>query len=284
MGELLLVLMVVIWGSTFFLIKEHLDFVDPVGMIFYRFAAAALLLAIGLKLKKIPLFASFKAGFITGFFLWGTYVPQNIGMLYTTASNSGFITALFVAFVPVILVFVLREPPPLMRVFAAMVSLLGLWFLLGGLHGVNKGDLITMGTPVSVAFYVVSVDHYLKKDVSPAVLCFQQLFTVAFLSLIWMLIFGSPFAVTNPSTWWVIAYFTVFATLATFLVSNTVQKISTPMKVALIYALEPVFAALFAWGSGQESFTVTQMLGGSLIVLATVVSEIPIPVRQRSKA
>ncbi|MBU1918624.1 DMT family transporter [bacterium] len=275
-GDIMLVLMTVVWGSTFYMIKIHLEFVDPVGMLFYRFGAAAILLWAWLFYKKKNIFHKPLRGLVVGIFLWLLYTPQNVGMLYTSATNSGFITGLFVAFVPPISILFFKEWPTKMRILAGFVALMGMWFLTGGVQGMNKGDVITLITPVACAFYILYVDRYVKDDSDPLVLCFQTLVTVCVLSLIWMLLFDASFAIGSTASYWVLAYFTIFATLMTFAVHLIVQQFSTPMKVAIIFALEPVFAALFAWMFIGEKLIGLQWLGGGLIVAAMILSEMPL--------
>lgn len=275
-ADLMLILMVVIWGSTFFMIKEHIRFVDPVGMLVYRFGAAAAVLAGFLLFKRRPLWRGLLPGFTAGFWLGLIYLSQNIGMVYTSASNSGFITALFVVFTPLFSIVCFRQRPAPLRLMAAGLSVAGLWFLTGGFSGMNRGDWITLIAPVAGAFYVLFCDRYLKRGLDPLVFCFHQFLAVAGLSLVWMVLFKAPFQITSPATYWVIAYLTVFATLITFLVYAYVQRIATPMKCALIFALEPVFAALFAGLFGGETFSMGQVFGGFLIVVALIVAEIPV--------
>lgn len=267
-------LMVVIWGSTFIVIKQSLEFVDPVVMLVYRFGlAAAVTLGIVLIQKKNP-FVKFKQGMIVGFLLWLIYISQNIGMQYTSASNSGFITALFVAFVPLVQILFFGQRPAAMRLLAALISLVGLWFLTGGFQNLNKGDAITLIGPVAFAFYMIINDRYLKTDADPLVIAFQQFFAVAALSLVFVLVTRRPWAMDLAKAGGAILYLALFGTVLTFTVYNYVQRISTPMKVALILVMEPVFAALFAHYFGGETFFGLQIFGGALIILAMLLSEI----------
>lgn len=276
LADLSLILMVVIWGSTFFMIKDHINNVDPVGMLVYRFfIAAAVTFLIVIAQKKNP-FKNFHQGLHVGIYLWLMYASQNLGMVETSASNSGFITALFVAFVPVFSITIYKRWPGTMRLFAALLSLVGLWFLTGGFSGLNRGDLITLIAPVAVAIYVLVSDDFLKNGTDPMVLSFQQFFVTGVLSLVYMLVLGKSFEVKTEATWGVILYLSLVATVITFIVYNYVQRISTPMKVTLIFALEPVFAAFFAYVFGGERFSSTQMVGGGLIVLAMILSELKI--------
>src|SRR5258708_14696813 len=89
-----------IWGSTFFVIKDTLNGINPVTLVAYRFGIAAIIFAVIVYLKKDKFWAHAKHGFILGIFVWTIYLSQTFGLQYTTASNSGFITGLFIVFVP----------------------------------------------------------------------------------------------------------------------------------------------------------------------------------------
>ncbi|EKD50859.1 MAG: drug/metabolite transporter (DMT) superfamily permease, partial [uncultured bacterium] len=277
-GDFALICMTVIWGSTFFVVKDQLRFIDPVTMVFYRFAAASLILGLYLFFRRIPLFHNWRRGLIVGFWLWVIYVAQNIGMLYTTASNSGFITALNIVFVPILSLMMFRHMPSKTRILASCVSVTGMWLLTGGLHGMNCGDVITLFSALACAFYVLYSDKYLKQGMSPVVLCFQSLFVVFVLSFVWMVVLQRPFELNPSRTLGALLYLTLVATVLAFTVNLYVQKISTPMRVTLIYASEPVFAALFACYFLGESLNRVQWLGGGLIVLAMMLSELKRPV------
>lgn len=274
-ADFLMVIGVMIWGSTFFMIKDHIQYVDPVAMLVYRFLmASSLVLFMGLLQKK-AMFKDLPKGLFVGVFLWLIYAPQNIGMEFTSASNSAFITALFVAFVPLFSIFFFRQWPTIPRLFAGVLALIGLWYLTGGFDKLNKGDLITLIAPVSCALYMLLSDLYLKKGMDPLVLSFQSFFAVAVYSLIYVIVLQKPLEVQNTSTWWVMAYFAVFATVFTFVLYNYVQKISTPMKLTIIFALEPLFGSGFAWVFAGERLNSMQIMGGVLIMFALVISEMP---------
>lgn len=282
LADLSLVFAVMIWGSTFFLIKEHLIYLDPVGLCFYRFGVAAIAVAMYCRFKGYELFKGFRFSLAAGFWLWVSYASQNIGMLYTTASSAGFISALFVLFVPLFLWILFKVKPTLQKNLAAGLALVGLWIFSGGIHGLNKGDLITLFAAVGIALYVIYSDQALKKGIHPVAACFQIFLVVAVLSLVWVLLTGGSFVVGSVASYGVLVYLTVFATLLCFGINLYVQRISTPTKVGLIFAFEPVFTALFAWGFGSESMTVLQMFGGFLIVLSLFVAEISWPKKRTS--
>jgi len=265
-----------IWGLTFFIVKDSLQYINPVILVGYRFFFAAIILAAILIYQRKPLFLNLKAGFILSLFLYLLYIPQTIGLGITTASNSGFITGLFVAFVPIFYLIIFRKPPSFTRLVAVIISLSGLWVLTGGLKDINTGDLLTLITAMAYAIHLLFTDKYVKNNIDPYILSFQQFLLVGILSFITGAIFRLPFSILSKSVIWVILFLTLFPTISAFIIQLTAQKFTSPIKVSLIFALEPVFAALFAWTLGGETFILHRAFGGLLIFLAILISEIPI--------
>ena len=241
-----------VWGSTFFIVKGVLEYVHPVILVGYRFMIAALLLAGICALTGKNLLRGFGRGFVLGLFIFFLYIPQTIGLGITTASNSGFITGLFVAFVPLFSYLLFRKIPTLIGILATLVSLSGLWILTGGLTDINTGDLLTLIAAMAYAVHILYVDRFLQQGEDPYVLCFQQFLTVGIVSLALGLILRVPFSPTSGETIWVILFLAVFPTFSAFFIQVIAQKAVTPLRVSLIFAFEPVFAALFAWTLGSE--------------------------------
>ncbi|MCK5125841.1 MAG: DMT family transporter [candidate division Zixibacteria bacterium] len=264
-----------IWGSTFFIVKGALDNIDPVMMVAYRFLIAGVVLLPFLFYTKRNFFQNFKQGLVLSVILWLLYIPQTIGLEYTTASNSGFITGLFVLFVPIFQLTIFRRKPNLLEVIAACVSLGGLWILTGGLYDVNIGDILTLLAAVTYALHVLFSDKYIKSGADPFILSCQQFIFIGVFSLITGLVFDLPFTTGNLSVWWIILFLALFPTLSAFIIQLLAQKITAPLKVSLIFALEPVFAAVFAWTLGGETPILHRALGGLLIFLALIISGLP---------
>jgi len=261
-----------VWGSTFFVVKRSLASIDPVILVGYRFMLAAIILAGFLILRRKPLFVHLREGLLLGLFLWLLYVPQTIGLGITTASNSGFITGMFVAFVPIFSFVIFRRAPPLTGIISALVSLSGLWFLTRGLQTVNCGDLLTIITAMAYAIHILFTDRFVKRGADPYVLSFQQFLVVGVLSLAAGLIFRLPFHPASTDVVWVIFFLALFPTLSAFVVQLVAQKFTSPIRVSLIFAFEPVFAGLFAWTLGREPFAPHRAVGGLLVFLALVIS------------
>ncbi len=270
-----------IWGATFFMVKDALAGIDPIIMVGYRFLLAGSILLVILIVKRRPIFQNFRSALFLSVFLWSLYVPQTMGLEYTRASNSGFITGLFVAFVPIFLKTIFKRTPTRTEILASAISLLGLWVLTGGLKDINVGDALTLITAMMYALHVLYSDHYMKKGYDALIISCQQFILVGLMSLAIGLFFDLPFAITTTYAAWVVVFLALFPTLSAFVIQMYAQKIRSPLRVSLIFALEPVFAAVFAWTVGGETFVLRNAFGGLLIFTALIISGLPAPRKKK---
>lgn len=272
-----------IWGSTFYIVKDALSGIDPVMMVSYRFLLAGAVLWVFLRLSGRSIKVGLgRAAFLAAILL-SLYVSQTIGLKYTTASNSGFITGLFVLFVPIFLRTVFKRKPTLMEVVASFVSLLGLWILTGGMHDVNLGDILTLISAMTYALHVLYSDKYMKAGVDPYVISCQQFLMVGAGCLLGGLIFDLPLQIGSLKVAGVVVFLALLPTLSAFLIQMLAQRFTSPLRVSLIFALEPVFAGLFAWTLGGEQFVQHRALGGLFIFFALIISGLPSPGRPKTE-
>ncbi len=272
-----------IWGATFFMVKSALSGIDPIIMVGYRFVLAGVVLLAFLLFRKKDVLRDLKKSLFLAVILFLLYGSQTVGLRYTTASNSGFITGLFVMFIPLFLKTIFKRQPTRMEVIASIVSLLGLWILTGGMHDVNTGDVLTLLAAVTYALHVLYSDKYMKAGIDPLVISCQQFLLVGIMSLIAGFLVGLPFEVTTTQAVWTVVFLALLPTLSAFVIQMYAQQIISPVRVSLIFALEPVFAAVFAWTLGGETFVVRRALGGLLIFLALIISGLPSPAKWRAR-
>jgi drug/metabolite transporter (DMT)-like permease len=268
-----------IWGSTFFVVKDTLSDIDPVALVAYRFLVAGILMLLYLLATGRSVLKDISKGAFLAIVLFFLYIPQTVGLKYTTASNSGFITGLFVAFVPIFLRTIFKRKPTLMEIIASIVSLIGLWVLTGGMRDVNVGDILTLAAAVTYAIHVLYSDKYMKAGLDPFIITCQQFLIIGLLSLVVSLVLDLPLTVASSSAWWVVIFLAVFPTASAFVIQVLAQKIVSPVRVSLVFALEPVFAGIFAWTLGGEPVILHRALGGLLIFLALILSGLPAPVK-----
>lgn len=261
-----------IWGSTFFLVKGALADIDPVTMVAYRFLLAGMVLLVYLLVKGRAVLQGLGRALFLSVILYLLYIPQTVGLGFTTASNSGFITGLFVFFTPFFMITIFKHKPTVMEMIGAAVSLAGLWILTGGLHDINFGDSLTLIAALTYALHVLYSDRYMKAGVDPLVISCQQFLLVGIFSLLSVGVLGRSYGVESTHAGAVVVFLALFPTLSAFVIQMFAQRITAPVKVSLIFAFEPVFAGIFAWTLGGEPFVAHRALGGLFIFLALVIS------------
>lgn len=273
MSDLGLFYCAAIWGSTFIVTKGALASVDPVVMVGIRFAVSAALLLPWVLKRKIKT-SHMREGFFLSLFLSTLYLTQTTGLLYTTASNSGFITGLFIIFIPVFMFLFRREKPTRLQGISAALAIAGMWLLTGGMSGFNLGDALTLIAAAAYAVHLIITDKYVKAEADAVLLVFHQFWMVSAIAFAIAVSRGSSLAVASLNGWGVILFLAVFPTLTAFFIQMLAQRHSEPFKVGIIFTLEPVFAAIFAWTLGGERFVAVKAAGGLLIVSGMIIGEL----------
>jgi drug/metabolite transporter (DMT)-like permease len=273
-ADLGLIYSAAIWGSTFIVVKQSLDEIHPVTLVAYRFLIAAGLMLVYLAMTRKNPLKELKKGALLGAILFLLYVPQTIGLGITTAANSAFITGLFTAFVPFLSILILKKKPRKAQWIAVLISLIGLWMLTGGLKKINPGDLITLSAAFTYACHIMFSDRYISDRIDVYILSFQQFLTTGLLSLAVAFIFNLPLGANSNSALNSAVFLAIFPTLSAFVIQFKAQQFTAPVKVSLIFALEPVFGAVFAWTYGREDFVLLQALGGLLIFVSILISTV----------
>lgn len=273
-SDLGLVYAAAIWGSTFYIVKDVLNDIDPIMLVAYRFLLASVILGGYLIIKNKDLFKNFRYGIILGLILGTLYIAQTIGLKHTSASNSGFITGLFVMFIPIFGLMFFKKKISTIKVVSIFLALSGLWVLTGGLADINFGDMLTLIAAVTYALHVLYCDVYVKKKIDPYILSFQQFLVIGILSLFIGLSTGASLTINSVDAVYSVLFLTLFPTVSAFVIQLLAQKNTDPIKVGVIFSLEPVFAAMFAWTLGSEIFVANKAFGGILIVSAMVLSEL----------
>ena len=200
---------------------------------------------------------------------------QTFGLTKTTAANAGFLTGLNVVWVPLLAGPLLRKPVAFGSKIGVALAVVGLFLLTW--HSPWKleiGDTLVLVCSVFVALHILGLDS-LTQGYDGRALAFVQVLTMAILACAGSLAFEP---ITWPTAWSprllsALAITSVFATVYAFWVMTTFQRWTTPTRAALIYTLEPVFAAIFSVMLAGEILTTLDWLGGTLIVLGMVVAE-----------
>lgn len=275
-ADLALLIVTIIWGSSFVLTKNALNHLPTYNFLAIRFILAALISA-GIFFKNIQRIdkLTLKYGVIIGIILFAGYAFQTVGLNYTTASKSGFITGFSVVIVPVLSALLLKQKPHREAVIGVIFAIIGLGFLtLNSNLSLNIGDFYTLIAALMFAFHIITVGKYTVK-VDSIAMAVIQIGVVGILSLFFSI--GLQENPTLPKGFEVWSAILILATLATsgaFIVQNTMQKFTSPTHTALIYTGEPVFSALFAFIMLGERLTTQGIFGSLLILSGMLISEV----------
>ena len=266
---LALVLVTLIWGTTFAVIKDVLV-TTPVSLLLaLRFSLAALAF-IWVPFDRRAL----RPALILGLLAFAGFATQTLGLEITTASKAAFITGLNVILAPMVgrLLYGDRVAP---RVYlAALLAISGLGLMtLQGSGGVNGGDLWVIGTAVSYAVYIVYLGEVAGRANVLAIAGLQQL-PMALLAWLWALPQLSVLPTLPLSSYLAILYLALVATALVTVVQTYAQRVVPAYLAALLFALEPVFAALFAFMLLGETMSAVGWIGGGVVLVAMLVSEI----------
>ncbi len=273
-ADMWLVLIALIWGSTFVLVKNSLDTVGPFAFVAARFWVAGGALALVWLARRAPVSRRMlRDGVLTGCLLWAGFVTQTIGLQTTEAGKAAFITGLNVVLVPVFAALLLRHAPPRHVIVGALLATGGLGLMtLDRSLALQQGDLWVMICAGAFALHIIAIARY-----SPyhAVLPFTliQLLTTAILASLAALVVEPDALIPPPAALPAILFMGLVATALVFGLQTSVQRFTTPSHAALIFALEPVFAAFFAFVLAGERLEGREWLGGLLVLLAMLYVE-----------
>ncbi|MBT9282904.1 MAG: DMT family transporter [Hydrogenibacillus schlegelii] len=287
-GDLALLFVTFVWGTTFVVVQDAIAHLPPFSFLAVRFGLAFLLL-LPFALRSGGAGAT-RAGIGIGLFLFGGYAFQTFGLLFTTPARSGFITGLSVVLVPALSALWLRERVPPAAWAGVALAFGGVLLLAAGgrpdpadgpagERETGLGDLLTFLGALSFALQIVATARASRRH-PPAALATFQLGTVAVLSA------AAAFAVDggamlDPAPYRVPAVAlglfvtAVLATALAYWVQSAAGRRTSPVHMAIIFALEPVFAALTSWATGHEPPAGRVIAGGLFIVFGMLVAELP---------
>jgi drug/metabolite transporter (DMT)-like permease len=282
MADLALVLLMAVWGSTFAIVRVLVGSgdspVSPILLVALRMGIAFALLFAWLALRGGTRSSPrlLRDGLVCAALLGGGFLLQIEGQHRTTASRSGFLTGLLVVFVPLIELVFFKKRPSLPQIAGVAIAVLGMAVLSRGGsagHAQLLGDLLTFGCAVVFALHIVVLGRVAPRHEVLPLLLVQIGGTGALAALCGPLVESQRFR-SDPRTLAAIAYLAVFATLFAFGVQTWAQRRLSSVRFALISALEPVFAAVWAALLIGERLSALELSGGALIVLGVVTGEV----------
>ncbi len=276
-AEFMLATVTLFWGATFPIVKDAIEEMPVMAFLWVRFAFAAILLAL---LAGRSGFASldrrgWRLGILLGTLLFFSYLFQTFGLERTSSANAGFLTGLGVVWVPMLAGPLLKKPAAFGSKIGVGLALVGLFMLTWHTPwSINFGDLLVVICSLFVALHILGLDAF-TRGYDGRALTFVQIATMAILGCAGSLAF-------EPTSWpqqWtgslIFAFIitAVFATAYAFWAMTTFQNRTTPTRAALIYTLEPVFAAIFSIWLAGDRLSAIGWAGGALIVAGMIVAE-----------
>lgn len=281
-AEVVLIFITFLWGGTFLLVHNVMAVSGPMFFVGLRFAAAALFVGMicSRSLARLTLL-ELKAGLLIGICIMFGYGLQTMGLQTISSSQSAFITALYVPFVPLLQWMVLGRRPGLMPSLGIGLAFVGLMLLAGPEAGTLKlswGEGVTLVSAVAIAAEIILISRY-AGTVDVRRVTVVQLATASLLSFLMM----APTQESVPDFSWllILSALGLGAMSAIIQVAmNWAQKSVSPTRATLIYAGEPVWAGLIGRLAG-ERLPGLALVGAGLIVLAVVVSELKLQRRPK---
>ena len=276
---LLLVAVTAVWGWTFVVVQDAIALYGVIPFLAVRFvlAGAALAPLYAMRLTRRSLLVGGGIGVV----LAAGYLFQTTGLLFTTPTNSGLITGLFVVFAPLADRLLFGASVARQVVLAIALSLLGMVLLAGGgPEGANWGDLLTLLCAAALGLHIALLSRYAASHDAGALTLAQILAIALLFVVVWP--FFSPVSLPPPAVWVALLVTGLLASAGAFLVQTTVQQYIPAARTAIILTMEPVFAALFGYWLAGDRLVAVQILGALMILSALVIGEV-VPVLQRRK-
>jgi drug/metabolite transporter (DMT)-like permease len=272
-----LLLVVVIWGSTFLLVRNVTQSLAVFHLLFLRFLIAfVVMLPFAISALRRFSAAEWKTGLLLGVLLFVSFVAQTAGLSMTSASRGGFITGLNVVLVPVMGALFLRNKISRAAWGGVSLAVLGLLVLTrcdtGGVAS-WLGDLLVLLCSFTYAAHILAIDR-VAKSFSAVGINTVQLGTMALLSWLFGLGFHEPMVMPATTTLLSLLYLGVIASALILALQLPAQRVVSATETALLFSLEPVFAALFAVLFGGELLCFGFWVGGVLMLLGVLVCEL----------
>lgn len=295
-ANILLLLAGAIWGAGFVAQQTAMESVGPMAFIGFRFmlaGAAVLPLAVWEYRRSGRSFSreTLRAFFVVAIIFFLALASQQVGLLETSVTNAGFLTALYVILVPLILLIFARTPQPAIVWPSAALALAGIYLMGGGgLAGLTRGDWLVIIGALFAALQVIYTGKVAKLTKLPICMaCFQFLLSGFLGFCCHYLLFLSPLAepvitvAALHSAWIEIFYAGLFAGATAFTVQAIAQRYTSESAAAILLSSESLFAALLAAILIGDRLTNLGYLGCALIFAAILIVQL-VPARTTKPA
>jgi drug/metabolite transporter (DMT)-like permease len=284
-ADLLLTFCTFIWGVTFVLVKDALADASVFAFLVVRFSLAALVLALVYlaSLRRLRR-DEFFAGALIGAFMFAGYAFQTVGLDRTTPSKAAFITGSSVIMVPLVQAAIGRGRMNRWVWAGAAAAFTGLYFLtvpVSGLAGLNRGDLWVLAAALMFAFHILTVGRFSPRH-SVGNLTFVQVAVTALLAAVALPLLASSGLEPARLVWTrvlvvAVVVTAVGSTAVAFSIQVWAQRYTSPAHTAIVFSLEPVFAALTSYIFWGERLGARGLAGCALIFAGILLAELKGP-------
>ncbi len=278
LGKIALFIATVIWGSSFFIMKNTVEHIPSSLLLAIRFTfgfVALSLIFIG-KWKKANR-SYILWGSLAGFVLYLAYLFQTLGLTDPahTPGKNAFLTAVYCVIVPFLFWLFNKKRPTVYNVTAALVCITGIWFIaVEGNGRVGYGDVLTLIGGLMYAFHIIVISNC-GKDKDIFLITIIQFGCAALCAWIMSLIQNNVTAIVNigKDDIMSLGYLALFCTTVALLLQNVGQKYVSPSSASIILSLESVFGALFSFLLYNEELKTQKIVGFVLVFIAIMISE-----------
>lgn len=276
LGKCMLLMSALIWGSSFIVMKNAVDFISPFTLLCIRFVLSTIFISILFfnKIKKIKK-QDLLGGFLAGLALFSAFSIQTFGLQLTTPGKNAFLTAVYCTIVPLLSWLYFKKKPDKAQIFAAILCFIGVGFVsLDSSLKVNLGDLYTLIGGFLYAVHIIVCEKAMK-NTSPIIITALQFAFAAIFSFVAAYLFEDVSIIfhIDQSIYLQILYLAFFATTLCYLFQNVGQKFVNENIAALLLSLESVFGVFFSILFGQEMMTLQIALGFLIIFISVLISE-----------
>lgn len=274
-GDILMLAVTMIWGSSYIFMKMGLNTIEGFNLVGLRFGIAFIIAGIIFYKRLLHIdFKTIKYGFVLGTIIFAAISTVTIGVKFTSVSNAGFLFSLTVIFVPLIVALYNRKRPETKIIVGVILSIVGIAFLtLNNNFEVGYGDILIILGALFYAFDIIVTDKW-TKDVDSLSLGILQLGFTGAWGMLFSFLFEQPHIPSTTEAWIAILALSILCSAIGFIGQTIAQQYTTPTHTGLIFSLEPVFAAIFAFIFIGEVLTAKGYIGAVLVLIGVLTAKI----------
>lgn len=282
-ADLAMLLVTLFWGSSYLFMQMGLTDLATFNLIGIRFGIAFVLAALFFHKRILrPSRKTVWHALILGAILFGVFATVTAGVKTTSASQAGFLVSLTVIFVPLLSI-LLKNRPENRVFFGAALAVVGIGMLTLTEHlQISRGDLLCIAAALCYATHII-VTGKLAPQSDAIQLGVYQLGFAALFGLLFSFAIETPRLPHSPKAWLAVLVLSILCSAIGFVVQTMAQQYTSPTHTGLIFSLEPVFAAVFAFLLTGETLSVRGYIGAALVLVSVLIAEIDFKQWRRGK-